>query len=69
MRRLPIDLLKIDRSLVPDVAAGAEAVSITRAIITMAASLRLQVLAEGVENAHQLELLRASGCHCRPRPH
>lgn len=76
LRRLPIDLLKIDRSLVPDVAAGAEAVSITRAIITMAASLRLQVLAEGVENAHQLELLRASGCHwmqgyhiARPLPH
>jgi diguanylate cyclase (GGDEF)-like protein/PAS domain S-box-containing protein len=63
LRRLPIDLLKIDRSLVPDVAAGTEAVSITRAIITMAASLRLQVLAEGVENDHQLELLRASGCH------
>jgi diguanylate cyclase (GGDEF)-like protein/PAS domain S-box-containing protein len=63
LRQLPIDLLKIDRSLVPDVAAGTEAVSITRAIITMAASLRLQVLAEGVENARQLDLLAASGCH------
>ncbi|WP_326534611.1 putative bifunctional diguanylate cyclase/phosphodiesterase [Pseudorhodoferax sp.] len=63
LRLLPLDLLKIDRSLVPDVAAAPEAVSITRAIITMAASLRLRVVAEGVESAGQLDLLVASGCH------
>lgn len=63
LRKLPIDVLKIDRALVPDVAAEAESASITRAIITMAASLRLQVLAEGVETRSQVEMLTSSGCH------
>ncbi len=63
LRQLPIDVLKIDRALVPDVAAGAESASITRAIITMASSLRLQVLAEGVETRSQVEMLTHSGCH------
>jgi EAL domain-containing protein (putative c-di-GMP-specific phosphodiesterase class I) len=63
LRQLPIDVLKIDRALVPDVAAGAESASITRAIITMASSLRLQVLAEGVETRSQVDMLTNSGCH------
>jgi len=62
LRKLPIDLLKIDRSLAPDLSARVETVSIVRAIITMARSLKLQVLAEGVESSSQLQLLLESGC-------
>jgi diguanylate cyclase (GGDEF)-like protein/PAS domain S-box-containing protein len=62
LRRLPVDVVKIDRSLVPDVTAPAEDVSITRAIITMAHSLHMKVLAEGVESEGQAALLAASQC-------
>lgn len=62
LRRLPIDVVKIDRSLVPDVAAPANDVSITRAIITMAHQLRMKVLAEGVESEGQAALLAANQC-------
>ncbi len=62
LRRLPVDVVKIDRSLVPDVAAPAEDVSITRAIITMAHGLRMKVLAEGVESEGQAALLAANQC-------
>ncbi len=62
LRRLPVDVVKIDRSLVPDVTAPAEDVSITRAIITMAHRLQMKVLAEGVESEGQLALLAANHC-------
>ncbi len=62
LRRLPVDVVKIDRSLVPDVTAPAEAVSITRAIITMAHQLQMKVLAEGVESEGQVALLAANQC-------
>jgi diguanylate cyclase (GGDEF)-like protein/PAS domain S-box-containing protein len=62
LRRLPVDVVKIDRSLVPDVTGPAEDVAITRAIITMAHSLRMKVLAEGVENEGQAALLAANQC-------
>lgn len=62
LRRLPVDVVKIDRSLVPDVTAPAEDVSITRAIITMAHQLKMKVLAEGVESEGQAALLAASQC-------
>ncbi|MGJ7566269.1 EAL domain-containing protein [Variovorax sp. GB1R11] len=62
LRRLPVDVVKIDRSLVPDVAAPAEDVSITRAIITMAHRLQMKVLAEGVESEGQAALLAANRC-------
>jgi len=62
LRRLPIDVVKIDRSLVPDVTAPAEDVSITRAIITMAHQLQMKVLAEGVESEGQAALLAANQC-------
>jgi EAL domain-containing protein (putative c-di-GMP-specific phosphodiesterase class I) len=54
--------VKIDRSLVPDVTALAEDVSITRAIITMAHQLQMKVLAEGVESEGQVALLAANNC-------
>ncbi len=62
LRRLPVDVVKIDRSLVPDVSAPAETVSITRAIITMAHQLQMKVLAEGVESEGQASLLAANQC-------
>ncbi|WP_284617953.1 EAL domain-containing protein [Aquabacterium humicola] len=62
LRRLPVDVVKIDRSLVPDVTAPAADVSITRAIITMAHQLQMKVLAEGVESEGQAALLAANQC-------
>ncbi len=62
LRRLPVDVVKIDRALVPDVTGPAEDVSIMRAIITMAHSLQMKVLAEGVESEGQAALLAANQC-------
>ena len=62
LRRLPVDVVKIDRSLVPDVTAPTEDVSITRGIITMAHQLQMKVLAEGVESEGQAALLAANQC-------
>jgi diguanylate cyclase len=62
LRRFPIDKLKIDRSFIHDMTTNSDAASIVRAIISLAHSLRLQVVAEGVETAEQLEQLRELGC-------
>jgi diguanylate cyclase (GGDEF)-like protein len=62
LRRFPIDKLKIDRSFIHDLAGSADDASIVRAIISLAHSLRLKVVAEGVETPAQLEQLRALGC-------
>lgn len=62
LRRLPLDAVKIDRSLVPARSGDADALPIVRAIIAMAHSLGMKVVAEGVENEAQLELLTASHC-------
>jgi EAL domain-containing protein (putative c-di-GMP-specific phosphodiesterase class I)/CheY-like chemotaxis protein len=62
LRSLPIDLIKVDQSYVHDVTAPPNQVSITRAVITMAHSLQMKVIAEGVETEGQLALLIANGC-------
>lgn len=62
LRTLPIDVIKIDRSYVNDVTAAPTQVSITRAVIRMAHSLQMKVLAEGVETEGQLALLVSAGC-------
>lgn len=62
LRSLPVDVLKVHRSCVPDVMAASGAVSLTRAIINLAHSLQMRVLAEGVETEGQLTLLMANGC-------
>jgi EAL domain-containing protein (putative c-di-GMP-specific phosphodiesterase class I)/CheY-like chemotaxis protein len=62
LRNLPIDVVKIDRSFVNDVTASPQSVSMTRAIINMAHSLHLKVLAEGVETQGQLALLVENRC-------
>ncbi len=62
LSRLPIDVVKVDRSFVHDVTAATLAVSVTRAIISMAHGLQMKVLAEGVETEGQLSLLASQGC-------
>jgi diguanylate cyclase (GGDEF)-like protein len=62
LRRFPIDKLKIDRSFISDMTSNSDAASIVKAIISLAHSLRLKVVAEGVETAQQLQQLRELGC-------
>jgi diguanylate cyclase (GGDEF)-like protein len=62
LRRLPIDNLKIDRGFVKDLMTRADDASIVQAIISLAHSLRLKVVAEGVETPEQLDSLRSMGC-------
>ncbi|MFT3746174.1 MAG: EAL domain-containing protein [Pyrinomonadaceae bacterium] len=58
LKRLPVDVLKIDKSFVDEVAADPDDAAMVMAIITLAHTLRLKVVAEGVETEEQLRLLR-----------
>lgn len=62
LRTFPIDVLKIDRSFVGDVARDADDAAIVVSIIALAHNLKLRVVAEGVETAEQLDYLRRHGC-------
>jgi diguanylate cyclase (GGDEF)-like protein len=62
LRRFPIDKLKIDRSFISEVMSKPDDASIVRAIVSLAHSLRLKVVAEGVESIEQLEFLKTLGC-------
>jgi EAL domain-containing protein (putative c-di-GMP-specific phosphodiesterase class I) len=62
LKRFPLDKLKLDRSFVKDIMQSNEALAISQAIIVLAHSLRLSVVAEGVETREQLSVLTEYGC-------
>ena len=63
LKRFPMHRLKIDQSFVHEMLIDADNAAIVRAIVAMATSLRLDLIAEGVETAEQLAFLHALGCH------
>lgn len=62
LKRFKIDKLKIDQTFVRDIVGNEEQATIVEAILAMASSLKLEVIAEGVETAEQYQFLRARGC-------
>jgi diguanylate cyclase (GGDEF)-like protein len=75
LKRFPIDSVKVDRSFVEDIPDDVDSMAIAQAVIAMAHSLRLNVVAEGVESEAQLGFLHGEGCDeiqgyyfCEARP-
>jgi diguanylate cyclase (GGDEF)-like protein len=75
LSKLPVDLLKIDRSFISGLPADRTSMTLTRTIVSLASAFGLLTVAEGVETAEQFELLRKLNCdqsqgnfHCRPVP-
>jgi EAL domain-containing protein (putative c-di-GMP-specific phosphodiesterase class I) len=62
LKRFPIDNVKVDRSFIKDLPHDQDDAAITRAVIAMAQSLRMRVIAEGVETREQMQFLREHGC-------
>ncbi|MCY1282986.1 diguanylate cyclase (GGDEF) domain protein [compost metagenome] len=62
LKRFPVDYVKIDQTFIRDLSVGGEDAAITRAIIAMAHSLELKVVAEGVETQEQMDFLKAQHC-------
>lgn len=63
LTKLPIHILKIDRSFVNNMMSSGEDFSVVTTILSLASSLKLEVVAEGVETPEQLQLLIDAGCH------
>jgi EAL domain-containing protein (putative c-di-GMP-specific phosphodiesterase class I) len=75
LQKLPIDILKLDRSFIEGVNDPRHGASLVRAVVNMAHTLGLRVTAEGIETHHQLEVVQDSGCDVaqgyllgRPKP-
>jgi diguanylate cyclase (GGDEF)-like protein len=64
LRQFPFDTLKIDRSFVRDVGASANAGALLQSLVSLGDALELSVIAEGIENQDQLNLLRLIRCEC-----
>jgi len=62
LKRLPVDTVKLDRSFVREIETNPDDAAIASAVVAMAHSLKLRVVAEGVETEGQLAFLRAQGC-------
>jgi len=62
LSRLPVDTIKIDRSFITDMSAGPQGLALVSTIINLSHSLKLKVVAEGVETEEQSRLLRLLGC-------
>lgn len=62
LKRFPVDYVKIDQTFIRDLSPGGEDAAITRAIIAMAHSLELKVVAEGVETQAQMDYLKSQHC-------
>lgn len=62
LKRFPIDCVKIDRAFIKDTPGNTDDVAIAKTIVAMAQALNLSTVAEGVETAEQLELLKTMGC-------
>lgn len=62
LKRFPLDAVKVDRSLVSEIPHGTDGMAVARAVIAMAHSLSMSVVAEGVETDDQAQFLRGQGC-------
>ena len=62
LRSFPFDRIKIDQSFIGDLSESKDSLAILRAVVGLGSSLNIATTAEGVETAHQLELLRSEGC-------
>jgi len=62
LKRFPVDRLKIDQSFVRDITTDADDAAIAQAVITLAHTMNLRVIAEGVETLEQLAFLRSNQC-------
>src|SRR5699024_6462371 len=62
LKRLPVNVVKVDRSFVADIPHDRDDMEITAAVVAMAHKLRYKVVAEGIETAEQYAFLRECGC-------
>ena len=62
LKKLPIDILKVDKSLIDDIAIDYKAKEIAKAVVSMAKAMNLQVIAEGVDNDDQVSILLENKC-------
>ncbi|GAA1512555.1 hypothetical protein GCM10009827_028640 [Dactylosporangium maewongense] len=63
LRRLPVDVLKLDKSFIDTIASSAEQHAVVDMIVQLAAILQLQIVAEGIETSAERDLLMTMGCH------